>query len=179
MEGPSLFPSSSEEVKNEISHIFDCVICTEVPTNPVATSCGHVFCWGCMYKWGIQNGPKPCPVCRKGDFKTLPLGKATEGGASGIPKRPHKLPSMIVPSKKRDRDDREDTRDLKRMNTNMDQMLRKLRLRKFKEVFHRVAASTDREVKTRNQANQSVARLRLRLHEKEEHEEELEEEEEE
>lgn len=40
-----------------------CHICKERPSEPVATSCGHVFCWPCIYTW-IGEIETPCPVCR-------------------------------------------------------------------------------------------------------------------
>jgi len=42
---------------------YACRICKELPTDPIATSCGHIFCWPCIYLW-LQNGPKPCPICK-------------------------------------------------------------------------------------------------------------------
>jgi hypothetical protein len=31
---------------------FDCPICLEgVNEEPVVTPCGHLFCWGCLYRW--------------------------------------------------------------------------------------------------------------------------------
>lgn len=40
-----------------------CKLCAANPlTNPVVTTCGHAFCWPCMYRF-LQGQAKPCPVC--------------------------------------------------------------------------------------------------------------------
>ena len=34
---------------------------------PVITSCGHLFCWPCLYTWvktKTAAGDYPCPMCR-------------------------------------------------------------------------------------------------------------------
>lgn len=45
-----------------------CHICMEDLNNPLVTSCGHVFCHGCITQWyraGIaQTRPVACPECR-------------------------------------------------------------------------------------------------------------------
>ena len=39
-----------------------CVICQGPPDEPIMLSCGHIFCYGCAYRWLSQNST--CPLCR-------------------------------------------------------------------------------------------------------------------
>ncbi|KAJ4978868.1 hypothetical protein NE237_009648 [Protea cynaroides] len=44
---------------------FECNICLEMARNPVLTSCGHLFCWPCLYQWlYIHSETRECPVCK-------------------------------------------------------------------------------------------------------------------
>ena len=53
--------------KNEKKSLFECTICLGFPTDPVATSCGHVFCWICIKNWlGKGKSVYECPVCKNG-----------------------------------------------------------------------------------------------------------------
>lgn len=76
-----------------ISEEFQCQICLEFPADPVATVCGHVYCWPCIYRW-LESGPKPCPVCSsvlKVDCNILPLdaaGSSDGDGSTIVPPRP-------------------------------------------------------------------------------------------
>ena len=59
---------SSEENKEEKSNAaanFECNICLEMALEPVVTSCGHLFCWPCLYQWlHVHSEHKECPVCK-------------------------------------------------------------------------------------------------------------------
>lgn len=45
---------------------LNCIICFGFPKLPVATPCGHVFCWDCLKSW-VSNKPIiECPVCKNG-----------------------------------------------------------------------------------------------------------------
>ncbi|KAL8162286.1 hypothetical protein V2J09_013775 [Rumex salicifolius] len=47
------------------SSFFDCNICLDLAKDPVVTSCGHLFCWPCLYRWlHIHSDAKECPVCK-------------------------------------------------------------------------------------------------------------------
>ncbi len=54
----------NSNIKNE--NMFDCYICFDKPTNPVATSCGHIFCWRCLQAWTSGKSLLECPVCKNG-----------------------------------------------------------------------------------------------------------------
>lgn len=43
-----------------------CSICLSDPRLPVATYCGHIFCWPCLKHWLIKQEYFKCPICRKG-----------------------------------------------------------------------------------------------------------------
>lgn len=54
MRGSVMMESSEECCGDTSSHNcrFDCPICLEgVNEEPVVTPCGHLFCWGCLYRW--------------------------------------------------------------------------------------------------------------------------------
>lgn len=55
---------------------FECNICLDLAREPVVTLCGHLFCWGCLYKWTLlHQGTKVCPVCKAGvdASKVIPI----------------------------------------------------------------------------------------------------------
>ncbi|CBX90143.1 hypothetical protein IAQ61_001603 [Plenodomus lingam] len=41
-----------------------CTLCLEEMRDPTVTTCGHVFCWGCIGDW-VREKPE-CPLCRQG-----------------------------------------------------------------------------------------------------------------
>lgn len=53
------------EEKNRCATNFDCNICFDIAKEPVVTSCGHLFCWPCLYQWiYVHSEHKECPVCK-------------------------------------------------------------------------------------------------------------------
>jgi hypothetical protein len=73
---------------------LECHICLAPPTDPVATLCGHLFCWPCLYRW-LQGQPKPCPVCRAPVRSVIPIyGSHGEGGS--VPPRPSPPLQQII-----------------------------------------------------------------------------------
>ncbi|KAA6411876.1 MAG: peroxisome biosynthesis (Peroxin-10) [Lasallia pustulata] len=40
-----------------------CTLCLEEMREPSVTTCGHVFCWGCIKDW-VREKPE-CPLCRQ------------------------------------------------------------------------------------------------------------------
>ncbi|XP_058078654.1 E3 ubiquitin-protein ligase RMA1-like [Magnolia sinica] len=48
----------------------DCNICLETASDPIRTSCGHLYCWPCLNQWIqstiVQSKERhTCPVCRR------------------------------------------------------------------------------------------------------------------
>jgi peroxin-10 len=41
-----------------------CTLCLDEMRDPSVTTCGHVFCWGCIVDW-VREKPE-CPLCRQG-----------------------------------------------------------------------------------------------------------------
>lgn len=75
---------------------FECNICLERAKQPVVTSCGHLFCWPCLYRWLHAQSPFcDCPVC-KGEVLLTSItpiygrGGDEEGdsGSSAVPDLP-------------------------------------------------------------------------------------------
>ncbi|XP_068635613.1 uncharacterized protein [Aristolochia californica] len=57
---------TEEEAKQENAVAnFECNICLDMAKEPVVTSCGHLFCWLCLYQWlHLHSDHKECPVCK-------------------------------------------------------------------------------------------------------------------
>lgn len=93
----------STEERGKTAATFECNICFEMASEPVVTSCGHLFCWPCLYQWlNVYSNHKECPVC-KGEVTEANITpiygrgnsdgeKAVEDGkppGPTIPPRPH------------------------------------------------------------------------------------------
>lgn len=93
----------STEEHGKTAATFECNICFEMANEPVVTSCGHLFCWPCLYQWlNVYSNHKECPVC-KGEVTEANITpiygrgnsdgeKAVEDGkpqGPSIPPRPH------------------------------------------------------------------------------------------
>ncbi|KHN98198.1 SNF2-related protein [Metarhizium album ARSEF 1941] len=55
----------------------DCSICFDIPTGPVITNCGHVFCRACVTK--VIRMQHKCPMCRNELAEECLLEPAAEG----------------------------------------------------------------------------------------------------
>lgn len=52
-------------VKDDDNAEFECNVCFDTAKEPVVTSCGHLFCWSCLYQWLHRNlENKECPTCK-------------------------------------------------------------------------------------------------------------------
>ena len=51
-----------DEIKKNLEDLV-CPICQEILSDPLITSCGHLFCRRCLEEDG--RGLKDCPVCRQ------------------------------------------------------------------------------------------------------------------
>ncbi|CAL4946738.1 unnamed protein product [Urochloa decumbens] len=93
----------STEEGGKTAATFECNICFDMASEPVVTSCGHLFCWPCLYQWlNVYSNHKECPVC-KGEVTEANITpiygrgnsdgeKAVEDGkpqGPTIPPRPH------------------------------------------------------------------------------------------
>ena len=73
---------------------LECKICFAKPSEPIATFCGHVFCWPCLFGWSqIRKSEKvPCPSCAQEVEvnKVIPLyvGLEVDKPRGNIPQRP-------------------------------------------------------------------------------------------
>ncbi|KAJ1280132.1 hypothetical protein BS78_04G208200 [Paspalum vaginatum] len=83
---------------------FDCNICLECATEPVATLCGHLYCWPCIYEWlrpdagAGSSARRQCPVCKAAVSPDALVPLYGRGGSSSakepwrglgsIPRRP-------------------------------------------------------------------------------------------
>jgi len=86
-------------------NVFDCNVCLSMPVNPIVTTCGHVFCWGCIYKWmesfREKTSPPSCPVCKNvlDRDKCIPIyGKgSSEDPRNSVPADPSEEAENIPP----------------------------------------------------------------------------------
>ena len=44
----------------------ECPICLGNARLPVATKCGHIYCWQCIKSWVNVKGKQECPACKNG-----------------------------------------------------------------------------------------------------------------
>ncbi|XP_043695438.1 uncharacterized protein LOC122646047 [Telopea speciosissima] len=104
LEGHAAEDLEEEKEQGSVGANFDCNICLDVAKEPVVTSCGHLFCWPCIYQWlHLHCDHKECPVCKGevNESKLIPIygrgssekesdKKGQEDGDSGlkVPPRP-------------------------------------------------------------------------------------------
>lgn len=63
--GVEVGASEESEERGKSVATFECNICFEMAGEPVVTSCGHLFCWPCLYQWlNVYSNHKECPVCK-------------------------------------------------------------------------------------------------------------------
>ncbi|KAJ7548904.1 hypothetical protein O6H91_07G032300 [Diphasiastrum complanatum] len=97
-------PSSGSGNGGEVSNVgsYECNVCLDMAVEPVLTSCGHLFCWPCLYQWlYVHSEDEECPVCKgavterdiipiygRGNA-TIPARPSPLEGADFVPPRPH------------------------------------------------------------------------------------------
>ena len=80
--------------KPGLDGLFDCNICLETASEPIVTLCGHLYCWGYIYKWlEVQECPA-CPICKAAISRERMLPIYGRG-------RPHVDPRSCSPSLER------------------------------------------------------------------------------
>jgi hypothetical protein len=91
----SLLPQESQP------RFFSCGICHGAPFEPVATSCGHLYCWECLFSFaGLQNRQNfNCPACRLSlqlkQLTSIYVNSDVSGNRSEkIPVRPQYAPQL-------------------------------------------------------------------------------------
>lgn len=88
-----------EKDSGDKESFFDCNICLDLARDPVLTSCGHLYCWACLYRWlHVDVTVKECPVCKGEvtDENVIPIygrgnntHKPDEDPSFKVPLRPH------------------------------------------------------------------------------------------
>lgn len=58
--------NNQAEQNEEKSVTLECSICLCPPKLPVATQCGHIFCWSCLNSWLSSQKYMVCPICKNG-----------------------------------------------------------------------------------------------------------------
>lgn len=63
-ENPCTLKGTAKQDEGNASN-FECNICLEMARDPVVTTCGHLFCWACIYQWlYVHSASRECPVCK-------------------------------------------------------------------------------------------------------------------
>ncbi len=79
----------------------ECPICLNNARLPVATKCGHVFCWECIKNWVNVRRKMECPICKNGinlnEVIKLYVGnnQAREGEVDDRPKQERSKPEYV------------------------------------------------------------------------------------
>ena len=82
----------------------ECPICLGNARLPVATKCGHIFCWECIKNWVNVKGKYECPICKSGiklnEVIKLYAGdnEVKEGEVDDRPQSERSNPEYVQPS---------------------------------------------------------------------------------
>ena len=82
----------------------ECPICLGNARLPVATKCGHIFCWECIKSWVYKKGMQECPSCKNGikidELIKLYTGdnQVKEGEVDDRPKSERIKPTYVEPN---------------------------------------------------------------------------------
>ncbi|XP_078438099.1 uncharacterized protein LOC144708578 [Wolffia australiana] len=92
-----------EEKKGNRGVDFECNICLDLAQEPVVTSCGHLFCWPCLYQWlHLHSTHRECPVC-KGEVVETTITPVYGRGSSGSKGRREEDLNLAIPPRPRAR----------------------------------------------------------------------------
>ncbi|KAJ7541240.1 hypothetical protein O6H91_10G050900 [Diphasiastrum complanatum] len=93
---------SEKEGETSSAGNFECNVCLDMAVDPVLTSCGHLFCWPCLFRWlYIHSEDEECPVCKgavtESDIvpiygrgsKSARASQSTADESDFVPPRPH------------------------------------------------------------------------------------------
>jgi len=83
--------TSTVAESNSASPTFRCHICLESNiSEPVVTTCGHLYCWPCLYRWLEKE--VVCPLCKASVRQVIPIyataNEEQHRHAPNIPDRP-------------------------------------------------------------------------------------------
>eukprot|EP01090_Pellita_catalonica_P006166 TRINITY_DN16366_c0_g1_i1.p1 TRINITY_DN16366_c0_g1~~TRINITY_DN16366_c0_g1_i1.p1 ORF type:complete len:197 (+),score=21.48 TRINITY_DN16366_c0_g1_i1:42-632(+) len=80
--------SPVDKDEEERGGAFECNICLGEAKEPVVTSCGHLYCWPCIYKWtDMHRDCMSCPVCKAAIKDINDLIPLYIGGNSNDPRK--------------------------------------------------------------------------------------------
>ncbi|GAA5827138.1 hypothetical protein JCM11251_001134 [Rhodosporidiobolus azoricus] len=95
--------SGEEEAKETALDRFSCHICLDLPSQPVVTPCGHMYCWPCMHEWLVVAKGRACPLCKTqiNVDQLIPVYSAageSDPRDTPLPPRPRPAPSTAASS---------------------------------------------------------------------------------
>ena len=91
VERPTL---SRQDSKGGIDSRFCCNICLEAVVEPVATQCGHLYCWPCLYRW-LEPGMYPDERAALGLSSHLNVPVDSSRRVCPVCKAPSSVPALV------------------------------------------------------------------------------------
>lgn len=96
--GPDLAGNSSavltrQDSRSAIDSRFCCNICFDAVVEPVATLCGHLYCWPCLFRW-LEPGMSPAERASLA-IPQLSLGSDPNRRVCPVCKAPCSVPTLV------------------------------------------------------------------------------------